>query len=346
MNALVPIEKQLTLLAPNFAQVLPKHLPAERLIRTVVVSCERLPALLDCDRQSIFSAAMSAAVLGLEVDGVTGQAYLIPFKGRAQLVIGYKGFNTLAARSGITISGGVVREGDEFEFELGSAAFVRHRPKLGSKGRLIAAYATATAKDRPPVVTVLDIDELNAVKGRSPGAKRSDSPWNDSIIGFPAMCEKTAKRRLARAMPLNVMQLAARMDEAFDEQGHPAHIDPDRNVVIEGEVIAPRHSANQPSAQELISPRPARDPASAAAPGPAPEHDAQAGAADDIPTAAAYFDQWETMISAATSADQVRATWNDQTALRKSIAWTDEHTFNGLQAKVKRAIDFLSRAPA
>jgi hypothetical protein len=39
-------------------------------------------------------------------------------------------------------------------------------------------------------------------------------------------------------------------------------------------------------------------------------------------------------------------TWNDQTALRKSIAWTDEHTFNGLQAKVKRAIDFLSRAPA
>jgi hypothetical protein len=54
----------------------------------------------------------------------------------------------------------------------------------------------------------------------------------------------------------------------------------------------------------------------------------------------------KTMISAATSADQVRATWNDQTALRKSIAWTDEHTFNGLQAKVKRAIDFLSRAPA
>jgi RecT family len=32
---------------------------------------------------------MSAACLGLEVDGVTGQAYLLPFKGKAQLVIGY-----------------------------------------------------------------------------------------------------------------------------------------------------------------------------------------------------------------------------------------------------------------
>jgi phage RecT family recombinase len=76
---------------------------------------------------------MSAACLGLEVDGVTGQAYLIPFKGRAQLVVGYKGYNTLAARSGITITGAVVREGDEFDYQLGSAAFVRHKPK-GSKG--------------------------------------------------------------------------------------------------------------------------------------------------------------------------------------------------------------------
>src|ERR1044071_3570677 len=116
------LENQLQPLAPNFAQVLPKHLPVERLIRTIVVSAERLPQLLECDRQSLFNAAMSAACLGLEVDGVTGQAYLIPFKGRAQLVVGYKGYNTLAARSGITITGAVVREGDTFDYELGSSA--------------------------------------------------------------------------------------------------------------------------------------------------------------------------------------------------------------------------------
>jgi recombination protein RecT len=102
--------------------VLDKRVPVERLMQTIMISCERLPALLKCDRQSLFNSAMSAAVLGLEVDGVTGQAYLIPFAGKAQLVIGYKGFNTLAARSGITITGAVVREGDEFDYELGSAA--------------------------------------------------------------------------------------------------------------------------------------------------------------------------------------------------------------------------------
>ena len=122
------LETQLQPLIPHFSQVLPKHLPVERLIRTIVVSAQRLPKLLECDRQSLFNAAMSAACLGLEVDGVTGQAYLIPFKGRAQLVVGYKGYNTLAARSGITITGAVVREGDEFVYQLGSAAYVRHKP--------------------------------------------------------------------------------------------------------------------------------------------------------------------------------------------------------------------------
>lgn len=336
-NALVALENQLKPLAPRFAEVLQNTMPVERLMRTVMVSVERLPMLLECDRQSLFNAAMSAACLGLEVDGVTGQAYLIPFKGKAQLVIGYKGFNTLAARSGITITGGVVREGDVFEYELGSNAFVRHVPRLGNKGRIVGAWATATAKDRPPVVCVLDIDELMAVKAKSPGAKRSDSPWNDQAIGFPAMCEKTVKRRLARSLPLNVMHLAARMDEAVDEQGSPAWIAPDKGVVLEGEIIAPRQHSNIPTAQELISPRHGSDAVEAAAPAFTPDHQPQAGAAD-------YVARWDNIIKGATNADQLAAKWNDDADERKTITWGDGE-FSKLQRKVKAAIDSM-RAPA
>jgi recombination protein RecT len=255
-SELAILETQLKPLAPHFAQVLGKTMPVERLMRTVMISVERLPALLQCDRQSIFNAAMSAACLGLEVDGVTGQAYLIPFKGRAQLVIGYKGFNTLAARSGITITGNVVRLGDEFDYQLGTAAYVRHKPK-GSKCAITHAWSCAQSMDRPAVVEVLDIDELLAVKARSPGAKRSDSPWNDPSIGFPAMCQKTAKRRLARSMPLNIMQQAARMDEAVDEQGAPAWISPDKGVVIDGEIVtdAPQINHEQRDTAELLAPK-------------------------------------------------------------------------------------------
>jgi len=252
-NDLVLLERQFEPLLPQFADALGGMMTPERLIRTVIISIERLPALLDCNRQSIFAAAMSAAVLGLEVDGVTGQAYLIPFKGRAQLVIGYKGYNTLGARAGLTITGEVVREGDEFDYELGSNAFVRHKPTLAPAGdrRIIAAWAQAAASGRPPVIAVMGVDEINAVKARSPGAKRSESPWNDPTVGYPAMASKTAKRRLARALPLSVFQLAARLDEVVEEEGRPASIAPDRKLMIEG--VADREPSRTPTMQDLTS---------------------------------------------------------------------------------------------
>ena len=254
-NEVTILEKQLAPLAPSLAEALGRTMPVERLIRTVVLSAERLPKLLACDRQSLFNAAMSAAVLGLEVDGVTGQAFLIPFKGRAQLVIGYKGYNTMAARSGIAITGAVVREGDEFDYELGDKAFVRHKPKLGNIGRIVGAWACAASLSRPAVVSVMGIDELNAVKAKSPAVRGgADTPWNDPSIGFPAMCEKTVKRRLARSLPLNVMQLAARMDEAVDEEGRGAWINPDKGVVVDGEVIAPREASPTPTFEQLTGP--------------------------------------------------------------------------------------------
>lgn len=267
MNALAVLENQLKPLAPRLEMVLDNRVPVGRLLQTIMISCERLPMLLDCDRQSLFNAAMSAAVLGLEVDGVTGQAYLIPFKGRAQLVIGYKGMNTLAARSGITVTGEVVREGDDFDFDEGEG-WVKHKKKLGDMSRrIIAAWAKAAAIGRPPVVKVIALDELLAVKAKSPGATRRDSPWNDPAIGYPAMCEKTAKRRLFRNMPLNIAQLAARMDEAVDEQGVPAWIDPRVGVVLDGRA----EPSETPTAAELISPPPSIQTATAAGPGASSE---------------------------------------------------------------------------
>lgn len=249
-NELATLETQLNALAPSFTDVLPQGVSAARIIRTVLVSCERLPALLQCNRQSIINAATTAAVLGLEVDGVTGQGYLIPFrvKGQptAQFIVGYKGYNSMAARSGYTINGAVVREGDLFEYQLGTGGHVQHKPMLGmeSTRAILCAWAVAEKPGYSPIISVLSIDELLATKAKSPGAKRRDSPWNDPAIGFPAMCEKTAKRRLARAMPLNVMQMAASMEDQ-QEIGRTAHVEPDRGVVIEG-VVEESSTATEP----------------------------------------------------------------------------------------------------
>src|SRR5215471_490294 len=157
MNDLVAFERQIAPYAPRFAQVLASVMPVERFTRTLIVSCERDPKLLGADRQSLLNAAMTGAVLGLEADGATGQFFLIPFNDRknnrtiVQPVIGYKGYNTIAARSGISISGGVVREGDQLEYSDGTNCFLTHIRKLGDEDKrpIIAAWAGATCKDRP-----------------------------------------------------------------------------------------------------------------------------------------------------------------------------------------------------
>lgn len=254
---LAVVERELQARQPLFLDVLPPSLPPARLFRTVMVSLERTPRLAECTQQSIVNAAMTAAVLGLEVDGVTGQGFLVPYGNVATFQIGYKGFNTLAARAGITINGGVVREGDDFDFKLGTDAYVNHRPLLNGTGRkIVGAWATAEAKGRPAIVAVMSIDELLAIKDRSQGAKKKDSPWNDERgPGFAAMCEKTCKRRLARSLPLTVMTQAAALEDQHD-LGRAAYLAPGGDVQVVGEssTVDPYPTRNDAQPAELLTP--------------------------------------------------------------------------------------------
>lgn len=233
-------------------------LSPERLRRTVLISVERTPKLLKCSLTSIAMGATTFAVLGLEVDGVTGQGFLLPFADRAQPVIGYKGLNTLADRAGYTISGGIVREGDEFDYSEGSRGFVHHKKLLGADPRrpILAAWAVMSRPGRSDIPSVLDMPTLNAIKAKSPGAKMDDSPWNEPVIGFPAMCEKSAKRRLNRSMPLvpRQFQQAAALDQAWEERGQPAYLRPDGALVqhqatplLEGQAEEPDVPTGPPS---------------------------------------------------------------------------------------------------
>lgn len=249
---LAVIDKELTARLPMFQQVLPSSVSPQRLMRTVMMSCERTPKLLECTPQSIMNAATTAAVLGLECDGVTGQGFLVPYGNVATFQVGYKGYNTLAARSGYTINGAVVREGDEFDYMLGTGGFVHHKPLLnGTKRRIVATWAVAESHGRPNIVVVMSIEEVEQIKAKSAGARKKDSPWNDLHgPGYAAMVEKTAKRRLARSMPLSVMQQAAAIEDVH-EAGKAAYLQPDGGMKIVGSGTA----APGPTAAGTVSDR-------------------------------------------------------------------------------------------
>jgi recombination protein RecT len=69
-------------------------------IASVMTVVKDSKSLQGCSVSSIYTSALRAATLRLSVDPATGQAYLVPFKGQATLIVGYKGLYDMAVRTG------------------------------------------------------------------------------------------------------------------------------------------------------------------------------------------------------------------------------------------------------
>jgi len=249
---LVTFRTQMDKMTVEFAKALPPHLTADRLYRTTINAVQAAQkgsgrnSLLEADRNSLIAAIMTSAVLGLEPDGVTGQGYLIPFKGKVQFIPGYKGLISLAFNSGFTLTGTIIREHDSFTYQEGSDPWVRHAPAFNAdRGSLVGAYAVARSSTAPHVQTIMGMDELIKARDGSSGyqfakSKGYRSPWIDD---FEAMCRKTPIRRLGGNLPLNVQKAMAL--ETQHDLGNVANVTAEGVVVQEdgSEVMPPEKDA-------------------------------------------------------------------------------------------------------
>lgn len=253
-NDLILYERAIDLAMPEISNILAATpgLPARSFkagLLSQMRNAKSANRILACTVPSILNCAATFAGLGLMPDGVTGQAFILPFKDTATPVIGYKGYNTLGDRAGRTITGDVWRDGDLLEYEQGSNAFVRWKPS-GPPGqrRIMGAWSDASAPNRRSIVKVLYIDELEQVRQRSPSVKNNaSSPWDDLVIGRPAMYAKTAKRRIASSMPLLTgaagnYVVADAIETQFEVTGNPHYLLPGQDgrlVVTDGVTGAP-----------------------------------------------------------------------------------------------------------
>ena len=224
---------------PQLAMALPRHLTPDRLVRVAMTAIQTTPKLLECDRTSLYAAIVTCAQLGLEPDGVLGQAYLIPYGSKVQFIPGYKGLISLARNSGEVVSIGAheVREKDEFRFAFGLREDLHHVPARGDRGEITHFYAIARFRDGGHHWDVMTREEVEAIRDGSQGyqtAKRYpkngviNSPW---VQHYVEMGKKTAIRRIAKYLPLSV-QKAAAMADAYDTGRH-ARMDVHGDVVIE-----------------------------------------------------------------------------------------------------------------
>lgn len=212
----------------QFANALPAHVSTSRFVRLCLTALRTVPKLLECEPQGVLAGMMKAAQLGLEIDDVRGQAYLIPrWNSRAScneatFQIGYKGLIDLAGRGGITVRAREVRAGDTFEYAEGLDPVLRHIPTLDNDGDVIAYYAIARCDDwSQPETLVLGRRQMETIRDRFASTKKKDGtivgPWTDH---FDAMARKTVIRRLLNSLPLPV-----ELRDALVEDDDPIHVD-------------------------------------------------------------------------------------------------------------------------
>jgi recombination protein RecT len=130
-----------------------------------------------------------------------GHFYLVPFKGEAVFILGYRGMVELAYRSGKVrrISAMVAREGDHFEFRYGTRAVLDHTPNGPPAEReWLAVYAIAELTNGGKPFTVLYPEDVEKRRARSASANLPSSPWQTDT---EAMWCKSAVRALQRWLP-------------------------------------------------------------------------------------------------------------------------------------------------
>ena len=249
-NALATVKdasKLLDVMKPQLALAIPPHVNLDRLCRVVLNALQTTPALLQCDRNSFMKAAMTVAVLGLEPEGVLGQAYLVPYKGQVQAQIGYKGLIRLARNSGevSTLVAHEVCANDKFDYEWGLNERLEHKPAEGDRGELTHVYAVAKFKDGSHHFEVLSKADVDKIKASSPSANGGFSPWKTH---YTEMAKKTAIRRIAKYLPLSI-QRATAINAAF-EGGKIANIAPETDIIdIEPDDVQQEEQAETPSKQ-------------------------------------------------------------------------------------------------
>lgn len=216
------LEDMLNLQLPAIRKALPRTgaLDPQRFVRIALTTVRKNPKLLQCAIPSILASVQEAAQLGLVIDGMTGEAYLVPFKGHAVLIPGYRGLMKLARRSDrvATIESRLVYRGEEFRQTWGSERSLVHIPSpWGSheKQDVLGAYALATVRlgDKEYVQwETMSADDIEKIRQRSPG--KDGDAWS---IHWLEMARKTVVRRLCKYLPMDTddMRLVNR-DEALE----------------------------------------------------------------------------------------------------------------------------------
>jgi recombination protein RecT len=190
------------------------RLRPERLAKTFEICAQRDPRLLDCAPESLLSAFVEAAGVGLEpntpLEHAALKANYVDGQGAvADFQVTLRGLIVLAHRTGVVASvcARLVYAEEEFDIRYGTTEMVDHVPLLGAgvqHGAIVAAYAIVRLHAGGLVFEAMSIDELEDIRQRwardpNGGAWQTDTG---------EMYKKTVLRRVMKLVPIENDEMA------------------------------------------------------------------------------------------------------------------------------------------
>jgi len=191
----------------RFVEVLNKN--AASFVQSLLTVYNTNEQLRKCDPVSILSAAGLAATLNLSVSPALGQAYIVPFNGKAQFQIGVKGLVQLAHRSGkyVALHSGVVREGEIQCVDFVTGEIVRGEKISDEIVGYVAYMELSNGFHKSLYMTKAEVEAHAQEFSQTYRSDRNKS-WSTWAKFFDKMAEKTVLKLLLNRWGLVTADLA------------------------------------------------------------------------------------------------------------------------------------------
>ena len=186
------------------------------------------PQLQQCSRDSVMSAILNVANVGLSLNPAKKEAYLLPRWDRRTkstvccLEPSYVGLVKLLTDTGsvTSVSAKLVRDGDEFEYQEGTSPRIIHKVKpFNEKAKILGAYAIAQLHNGAVQIEMMGLDQLHEIRGMSESYKSFSDGKIKSCVWVDhegEMYRKTVIRRLVKYLPRT---------NQFDKVNHAVALD-------------------------------------------------------------------------------------------------------------------------
>jgi len=188
--------------------------------------------LKDCEPNSILTAAVMAASLNLQINPAFGEAYIVPFKGKASFQVGVHGYVQLALRTGQykRLHAGVVHEGEIRGVNPLTGEFIIGEKISDEVVGYVAHFELVNGFEKTLYMTKAEV-ESHAKKYSQSYQKDKNSGWTSSqwTTNFDKMATKTVLKLLLRNWGVKSVEMQQAIQADFSVVSKDNFTYPDNN---------------------------------------------------------------------------------------------------------------------